>query len=165
MLALITAGVLAAGPTGVRLERVDVLSEDPGSWLYEEAARLRVDPLTPTVRFLTQVKWVWSTPVRGLDFGVSVGSQSLVYELPLVPRANLSLSVGLQTRLLLPRGGLVGLAWRAGPVRLGLGLSVFSEATWSRVDYSHWAALPTVGLGFGRFAHPEPAEGDGPRPP
>jgi hypothetical protein len=157
MLALVAAVVLAAEPASVRLERVDVLSEDPGLWLYQEASRLKVDPLTPTVRFLTQVKLVWSTPVRGLDFGVSVGSQSLVYELPLVPRANLSLSVGLQTRLLLPRGGLVGLAWRAGPVRLGLGLSVFSEASWSHVDYSHWTALPTVGLGFGRFATPEPA--------
>lgn len=157
MLALVAAAVLAAEPASVRLERVDVLSEDPGLWLYQEAPRLKVDPLTPTVRFLTQVKLVWSTPVRGLDFGVSVGSQSLVYEYPLVPSANLSLSVGLQTRLLLPRGGTLGVAWRAGPVRLGLSLSVFSEATWSRVDYSQWTVLPTVGLGFGRFASPTPA--------
>ena len=40
--------------------------------------------------------------------------------------------------------------WRAGPVRLGMGLSVFSEASWSRVDYRHWTVLPTLGLGFGR---------------
>ncbi len=129
-----------------------MLSEDPGLWLHQEASRLKVDPLTPAVRFITQVKLVWSTPVRGLDFGVSVGSQSLVYEYPLVPEANLSLSVGLQTRLLLPRGGMVGLAWRAGPVRLGVGLSAFSEASWSRVDYSQWTILPTLGLGFGRFS-------------
>ncbi|MBN1209365.1 MAG: hypothetical protein JXB05_31225 [Myxococcaceae bacterium] len=154
MLALVTALVLAAEPSGVRWERVDVLSEDPGLWLHQELPRLGVDALTPTVRFLTQVKGVWSTPVRGLDFGVSLGSQSLVYEYPLLPRANLALSLGLQTRLLLPRGALVGVAWRAGPVRLGLGLSVFSEATWSRVDYSYWTALPTLGLGFGRSPEP-----------
>jgi hypothetical protein len=154
MLALVAAMVLAAEPASVRLERVDVLSEDPGLWLHQEVPRLKVDPLTPAVRFLTQVKLVWSTPVRGLGFGVSLQSQSLVYEHPLVPEANLSLSVGLQTRLLLPRGALVGLAWRAGPVRLGLGLSLFSEATWSRVEYSQWTVLPTVGLGFGRFMSP-----------
>jgi|GEM_PF-1238304 len=154
MLALVAAVVLAAQPAGIQLERVDVLSEDPGLWLYQEAPRLGVEPLTPTVRFLSQVKLVWSTPVRGLGFGVSLGSQSLVYEHPLLPKANLSLSVGLQTRLLLPRGALVGLAWRAGPVRLGLGLSFFSEATWSRVEYRQWTVLPTLGLGFGRFASP-----------
>jgi hypothetical protein len=149
MLALVAVAVLAAQPAPVRLERVDVLSEDSGLWLHQEAPRLLVDPLTPAVRFLTQVKLVWSTPVRGLDFGVSLSSQSLVYEHPLVPEANLSLSVGVQTRLLLPHGALVGLAWRAGPVRLGLGLSVFSEASWSRVDYRYWTVLPTLGLGFG----------------
>lgn len=154
MLALVTALVLAAEPAGVRLERVDVLSEDPGTWLYQEAPRLRVDVLTPAVRFVTQVKLVWSTPVRGLGFGISVDSQSLVYEHPLLPRANLALSLGLQTRLLLPRGALVGVAWRAGPVRLGLSLSVFSEATWSRVNYRSWTALPTLGVGFGRSPEP-----------
>jgi hypothetical protein len=149
MLALVAAVVLAAEPAGVRFERVDVLSEDPGLWLYQEAPRLGVDPVTPTVRFLTQVKAVWTTPVPGLGFGVSLASQSLVYEYPLVREAHLSLSLGLQTRLLLPRGAMAGLAWRAGPVRLGVSLSVFSEASWSRVDYGQWTVLPTLGLGFG----------------
>lgn len=156
MLALIAAMVLAAEPgaaaepTGVRWQRVDLLSEDPGLWLPQEAPRLRADALTPAVRFVTQIKVVWDLPVRGLGFGVSLDSQSLVYEYPLLPQANLSLSVGLQTRLLLPRGGLVGVAWRGGPVRVGLSLSVFSEASWSRVDYGYWTALPTLGLGIGR---------------
>jgi hypothetical protein len=154
MLALVAALVLAAEPTGVRWERVDVLSEDPGVWLHHDVWRLRVDRLTPVVRFVSQVKGVWSTPVRGLGFGVSLGSQSLVYEYPLLPRANLALSMGLQTRLLLPHGALVGVAWRAGPVRLGLSLSVFSEATWSRLNYQYWTALPTLGLGFGRSPEP-----------
>jgi hypothetical protein len=154
MLALVTALVLAAEPSGVRFERVDVISEDPGLWLYQEAPRLKVDRLTPTVRFLTQVKVVFSTPKQGLSFGLSLDSQSLTYERPLLPRANLALSMGLQTRLLLPRGLLVGLAWRAGPVRLGLSLSVFSEATWSRVNYRYWTALPTLGVGFGRSPEP-----------
>jgi hypothetical protein len=50
MLALVTALVLAAKPGGVRWERVDVLSEDPGVWLHHDALRLKVDRLTPTVR-------------------------------------------------------------------------------------------------------------------
>jgi len=37
MLALVAAVVLAAQPAGIQLERVDVLSEDPGLWLYQEA--------------------------------------------------------------------------------------------------------------------------------
>lgn len=140
----------AAGVQGqVGLERVDVLSEDPGLWLHYEAGRLGVDPLTPTLRFLAQVKPVWSLPVKGLSVGTSLASQSLVYEHPLVESARLSLSVGVQTRLLLPRGVLVGLAWRAGPLRLGVSLSAFSEASWARVDYRYWTVLPTVGVGFG----------------
>lgn len=154
MLALVASLVLAAEPGGVALDRLDLLSEDPGQWLHQDAPRLGVDTLTPTVRFLTQLKVVWSTPVRGLDFGISVGSQSLVYEYPLLPRAKLTLSMGLQTRLLLPRGALVGVAWRTGPLRLGLSLSVFSAASWSRVDYRYWTALPTLGLGIGRSHEP-----------
>jgi hypothetical protein len=56
MLALVTALVLAAKPGGVRWERVDVLSEDPGVWLHHDALRLKVDRLTPTVRSPSQVK-------------------------------------------------------------------------------------------------------------
>jgi hypothetical protein len=155
MLAAMTALVLAAQPAGVRWERVDVLSEDPGLWLHQEAPRLAGEPATAGVRWLSQVKGVWSTPWRGLSFGVSLGSQSLVYEHPLVPRARLSLSAGLQTRLLLPRGALLGLAWRVGPVRVGLSLSLFTYATWSRPRYRYWSALPTLGLGFGRSPDPE----------
>jgi hypothetical protein len=147
---------LAASLTGqVRFERVDVLSEDTGQWLNQNAPRLLVEPLTPSVRFLFQIKPVFTTPVRGLSFGLSIASQSLVYEYPLVESLRLSLSVGVQTRLLLPRGALVGLAWRYGPVRIGAGLSVFSEASWANIDYRAWTVLPTVGLGFGPGPAPE----------
>lgn len=157
---------LAATLSGqVHFERVDVISEDPGLWVSNEAPRLIADPLTPTIRFLMQVKPVWRTPVKGLSFGISLGSQSLVYEhpvlalapalasVPILASARLSVSVGLQTRLLLPRGALVGLSWWMGPVRIGAGLSVFSEASWNHVDYRTWTAIPTLGLGFG-FAPP-----------
>ena len=142
--------VTAQAPATVRFERVDVLSEDPGLWLYQDAGRLGVDALTPTIRFLSQVKPVFSLPVEELSVGVSLGSQSLVYERALLESIHLSWTVGLQTRLLLPRGALVGLAWRVGPLRLGLSLSVFSEASWANVDYRSWTALPTFGLGIGR---------------
>lgn len=152
---------LAATMTGqVQFERVDVISEDPGLWLSTEVPRLIADPLTPTLRFLEQVKPVWRTPVKGLSFGISVGSQSLVYEYPILrslhpilESARLSVSVGLQTRLLLPRGALAGLSWWMGPVRIGAGVSVFSEASWSDINYLTWTVIPTVGLGFG-FAPP-----------
>jgi hypothetical protein len=158
MSALTVMVALAGALTGqVRLERVDVISEDPGLWLSNEAPRLLVDPVTPAIRFVMQVKPVWSTPVRGLSFGVSIASQSLVYEYPLLESARLSLSVGLQTRLLLPRGALVGLAWRVGPVRIGAGLSVFSEASWANISYRTWTVLPTLGLGFSFGPGPEPS--------
>ena len=142
--------VTAQAPATFGFERVDLLSEDPGLWVHQEAGRLGVDPLTATIRFLSQVKPVFSLPVEGLSAGVSLGSQSLVYERPLLPSMHLSWTVGLQTRLLLPRGALLGLAWRVGPLRLGLSLSVFSEASWARVDYRPWTVLPTFGLGIGR---------------
>jgi len=152
---------LAATISGqVQFERVDVISEDPGLWLSTEAPRLTADPLTPAIRLLMQVKPVWRTPVKGLSFGISLSSQSLVYEYPILQSvhpvlksARLSVSVGLQTRLLLPRGALLGVSWWMGPVRLGAGVSAFSEASWNDINYLTWTVIPTVGLGFG-FAPP-----------
>ncbi len=133
-------------------ERVDILSEDPGTWLHYDLPYAGVFPTSPAMRFLTQIKVVWRTPLRGLYVGTSVRSISAVLEVPLftTDRHGLHLTAGAQSRLLLPSGVMTGLAWRWGPLRLGAGLSVLSAASWSNRRWTQWSFLPTVGIGVGR---------------
>jgi hypothetical protein len=135
-------------------DRVDLLSEDPGTWLHYELPMLGAYPLAPALRFVEQVKVVFTLPVKGLYAGVSIGSQSLVYEYPLFADKGLFLTGGLQTRLLFPRGVLVGVAWRAGIFRLGVSLSAFTSGSWQRPTDTAVLLLPTVGLGIGQAYAP-----------
>lgn len=159
MIAALLAGLAAAAP--VRLDRVDLLAEDPGTWLNYEAVQLGTYPLKGVIRFATQVRPVLTTPVEHLYVGLSVSSQSVVYERPFTPTLPFTWSAGVQTQLLLPRGVVASVAWRPGPVRLSVGLSAVSGATWARPDWSEWDLLPTVGLGLVRRPRaesgPEPA--------
>jgi hypothetical protein len=135
-------------------DRVDLLSEDPGTWLHYELPMLGAYPLAPALRFVEQVKVVFRLPVKGLYAGASIGSQSLVYEYPLFADKGLFLTGGLQTRLLFPRGVLVGVAWRAGIFRLGVSLSAFTSGSWQRPTDTAVLFLPTVGLGIGQSYEP-----------
>lgn len=150
-MSLIPSLVLAAGlQAPIAVERVDIVSEDPGTWVNYELPMAGVSPITAGVRFLEQVKVVWTTPVPGLAVGTSYASQSVVYERLLLPRQGISWDVGLQTKLLLPRGVFGGLAWRWWRLRLGLGVSLTSSASWAHLDWTHWMVVPTLGLGVGR---------------
>ena len=150
-MSLVPALVLATAlQAPIAFERVDVLSEEPGMWVNHELPMVGASPLTVGVRFLEQVKVVWATPVPGLGIGTSVASQSVVYERSLLARYDVSWSVGLHTKLLLPRGVFGGLAWRWRRLRVALGVSLTSSASWARLDWSHWTVVPTVGLGVGR---------------
>ena len=131
-------------------DRVDLLSEDPGVWLHYDAPMLTLNTSASALRFVEQLKFVWTLPMTGFYLGTSIASQSLVSESPLLQNTGLFLTGGVQTRLLLPRGATVGLAWRAGPVRLGLSLNAQSTASWARPNWSEWSVLPTFGLGIGR---------------
>jgi len=137
--------VALAAPVG--LDRVDVLSEDPGTFLDEHIARLGPSPTVTGIRFAEQLKVVVRSPVRHLNVGLSVASQSLVWEPPLA--WGVGLTAGVQTRMALPRGGIAGVHWRHGPLRLGLSANLLSGATWARPDWSQWRVLPGVGVGLG----------------
>lgn len=154
-LLLCALGLAAAAPP-VRLDRVELLAEDPGTWLNYEALQLPGYPVKGVLRFVTQVRPVLELPVEHLYVGLSLSSQSLVYERPFSPGLPFTWSAGVQTQLLLPRGALATVAWRHGPVRLSLGLSAVSGATWARPDWSEWDLLPTVGVGLVRQPRPRP---------
>jgi hypothetical protein len=148
---VVCALILAATATSIPFDRVDLLSEDPGTWIHYDVPGGSNYPTRPAMRFLTQIKPVFELPVEGLYLGASLSSQSLVYERPLLSEWNLYWSAGVQTRLLLPRGVMAGVAWRFWRLRVGLGLSAVSEARWSNPSWRSWAVLPTLGLGIGRM--------------
>jgi len=141
---LITA--LQGGSFGV--ERVDLLAEDTGTWINYDLPDATTYPTAAALRFVEQIKVVWHTPWTGVSVGTALGSQSVVYEQPLLPEYQLSWSAGVQTALLLPRGALLGLAWRPSRFRIGVGVSFVSSATWVRPDWSVWSILPTFGFGI-----------------
>ncbi len=146
------AAAWAAAPVGV--DRVDVLAEAPGLWVSQELPRFAQTPRVGAVRFVTQVQPALWTPVEGLQVGLSLSAQSLLYERALLPHAGFMASGGLITRAGLPAGLNLGLAWRPGQVRLGLSAVALSTTSWARPDWTSWRLLPGVGVGFGRDPRP-----------
>lgn len=142
----------------VRTERIDLISEDPGTFVFEDLPRTAYTPRSTVLRWLEQVRFVATVPRYGLVFGASVASQSVSHRFRVLPDAPVYGSVGVSTKLFLPRGVLLGAETWAGPVRLGIGLHVHTDATWSRLDYTRWHAQPGIGIGLGRRP-------DGPRKP
>lgn len=136
------------------LERIDLVSEDPGSWLVDEVPRVGVAPRATAMRWLEQVKVSGAIPRASLVIGASLASQSVAVRRPLTHRAPVYGQVGVTSALGLPRGVLAGAeVWR-GPVRLGLGLHLVSRATWDRPVWDSWRVLPGVGIGIGRSPSP-----------
>jgi hypothetical protein len=129
-------------------DRVDLLSEDIGTFLSYDLMELPVYPLKPAVRFVEQAKVVFRLPWQGFHVGASIASQSLVYEHPVGPKG-LHLTGGLVTRLLFPRGLLAGVAYRFGHFRVGLSVSAFSSGSWSAPGSFQLTVLPSLGLGVG----------------
>ncbi len=149
MIGLFLVGAAMAGP--VSLDRVDLLSENPGTWIHYEALTFGTYSTRPILRFVTQVQPVWDTPWEGVRVGVSIASQAVTYEAPLVEDKGLYWSGGVQTVLLMPRGFTGGLAWRWKALRVGAGVSAVSAATWVRPGgWAQWTVLPTVGVGLVR---------------
>jgi hypothetical protein len=148
MMGLLLGAALAASP--VKLDRVDLLSEDTGTFLNYELGAAGTYPTKTAVRFVTQVKPVLEVPAwEGWTLGISLSSQSVVYEKPLSVR-NLYWTGGIQSALFLPRGALVGVAYRPGRWRFGLSCSAVSGATWARpAGYGQWTVLPSLGIGVG----------------
>ena len=130
------------------LQRIDLLAEDPGTWLNDELPAVLAGPARPGLRLLEQVKFVWNTPVPRLTIGTSLASQSVAYDRPLFGLENLTVGLCLYTRLLLPRGVYADLAWHRGPLRLAVGLSALSNASWARPQWDWWRFLPVIGIGI-----------------
>jgi hypothetical protein len=143
----------AAMASSLRFDRVDILAEDPALWINDDLRRFNHISRLGAVRFVTQVKVVVELPIDGVYVGTSLSSQSLVAERLIVSKLPIYGYAGVQAGLFLPRGVIGGLAYREGPIRVGVGFSAISSATWRRMDWTVWSWLPALGIGLGR-AHP-----------
>ncbi len=137
-----------------RFQRVDLISEAPGSFLNYDLPMFDVNLQTSAIRWVEQIQVVFELPVQGLSAGISLDSQTLCYERPLLPAAGLYYGGGIQTDLLMPRGLLVDSSWRWRRLRLAVGASAVSGSTWRRPDWTSWDLLPTAGIGVGREHEP-----------
>jgi len=135
----------------IRLDRVDLLSDDPGRWWWDDLPRAAAAPEVTAARFVAQVQPVFDLG-GGWTLGASLSSQSLRRELPLDD--GLSAVLGVSTQLGLPRGAFGGFALRTGPVRCALTVHVLSTATWSDPRWQTWTVQPTAALGW---IHPRKA--------
>ena len=109
-LALALGSLALAAPQGPGLERVEILSEDPGTWLHYELPLAHHRPSTAALRLLEQVQPVWRTPWPDVLVGTSLAVQTVQLERPL-GESPLRWSAGLQTALLCPRGVVGALHW------------------------------------------------------
>jgi hypothetical protein len=146
---LIGVALAQEDPLRFRWARIDVLSEDPGFWLNDQAPVLLDDPLVGFGEWAQQVKVVLGTPVLGLTVGASIESQSIHYERPIFGFQSVLWGGGLQTSLGLPRGVWVNVAWQQRFFRAALALSTVADISWWDLESRRIRFLPTIGIGFG----------------
>jgi hypothetical protein len=139
----------AEEPRRVGLERVEILSEDPGSWLHHELPLAHHRPSTAALRFIEQVQPVWRTPWKGTLIGTSLTVQTIQFEKSMGENG-LSWSAGVQTKLLCPRGIVAAIHWERNRLHLIAGLSASSMASWQNMHWGTWSVLPTAGIGLSR---------------
>lgn len=146
-LALALASTPESEDPGFGFDRVDLISEAPGTFLNYDLPLFGTDPMVKAVRFVEQVTVSLRLPLRGLYLGLSIGTQSLTYEHPLV--GGLFATGTLQTRLLFPSGANLGVAWRAGIFRIGASVSMTTQGTWISPGAFTPQFLPALGIGIG----------------
>ena len=139
----------ASTPWTPKLDRVEVLSDDPGTWIHYELPMAHLRPSTAALRLIEQIQPIWNTPWEGVRIGTSLAVQTIQFEQPM-GASNLGWGVGLQTKLLCPRGVIGSLYWNHDRIHLGFGLSVASQASWQHPDWRQWNALPTASVGISR---------------
>ena len=140
--------VLSASAMGdVKLTRVELLSEDPGTWLHYELPMANTRPGTAFLRLLEQVQPVWESPWENVVFGTSLTVQTIQFERPL-GALPVQWSAGVQTALLCPKGVVGAVHWQWRRLHLSAGVSVDSNASWQHRDWSQWTLLPTAGFGI-----------------
>jgi hypothetical protein len=141
VIALLSALAVAAP----RLDRVDLLSDDPGRWIAEDLPRTALVPDTTALRFAAQVTPVWSLG-RGWQLGTSLSSQAIRQEWAL--EGNWWGTLAVSTHYGLPRGALFGVAVRTAGVRVGVSVAAMSDATWEHLDWRTGSVLPAVSVGW-----------------
>ena len=145
---MIALALLGAATAGTHLDRVELISVDPGVWLNYDLPTLVTRPTSTTVRLVQQVQPVLALPPEGLHLGLSLTSQSVSWEQPFA-ESRWGWAAGVTTLFALPRGAFAEATVDLGPVRLGLGGSLMSQASWARLSgYDTWDPLlgATVGL-------------------
>lgn len=135
----------AASPL-LRLQRVELLAEEDGSFLVDQLPTLTTRPGPVALRLLAQVQPVLTGRGGRLGLGLSWARQVLYLEEPL--SHGLSVGGGLHLRLGLPAGASAGLSWQRGPVRLGLVANLSTAATWAHPRWTGWRVLPGLGLSW-----------------
>ena len=144
---MIALALLGAAAAGVHVDRVELISADPGVWLNYDLPTLATRPTSTVVRFVQQVQPVLALPPEGLHVGLSLTSQSVSWEQPFA-ETRWGWGAGVSTLLLLPRGAFAEATVDLGPVRLGLGGVLLSQASWARLGgYDTWD--PMLGLTVG----------------
>lgn len=143
---MFVALLLLAAPPQLGVDRIDLIAEAPGTFVNFDVPNALVAPTPGAVRFVEQVQLVMTLPIEGLYVGASLSAQTLSFETPLAD--GFFVTVGVQTRLLLPVGGYGGLAWRWRWMRVALGASAFADASWARLTWNRFTVVPTLGFGI-----------------
>jgi hypothetical protein len=136
---LLGARIAAAGG----FERLELLSEGDGAFVWEQAPLLAARPGITAALALAQVEAVWSVGARGLTVGAGLSSQSVQWERRL-GTAPLRFMVGAQARSLLPVGAQAGIGGQRGAWMVGAGLALSAAATWDLPQWTTWAVRPTL---------------------
>ncbi len=144
MIALLLMHAVAG--TGPHLDRIEVVSDDPGTFVYDELPMLRARPGATGLRALAQVQ-----PVIGVGRFVTVGV-SLTALTPAVELSDDQTGFGavlaMPTRLGLPTGAIIAGSWRQGPLWLDVGLRAHTGASWLVPAGGDLRVGPTIGLGW-----------------
>jgi len=135
-----------AASSGLQLDRVEVIADDPGTYLTDEVPLLAARPGGTLLRGVAQVQ-----PVLGwgehFTLGLSLSSITPGLEVS-TGTDGLGLLVAMPTRLGLPSGALIAATWRRGPLWADIGMRAASGATWHAPQYSDLRVAPTVGIGW-----------------
>ncbi len=138
ILALATAAPLA-------LDRVELVAEEPGTWLLDDLPTVTSRPASTTLRWLEQVQPVLRLGDGPLRVGVSWTMQGVFYAHTL---GALELEGGVQTSLGLPVGAGVSAGLPLGSWRLGAGVGARCGASWADPRFTAWRVVPAVGLAW-----------------
>jgi hypothetical protein len=138
--------------SGLKFDRVDLLSGSSASFLVDDLPRISLDPAATTLRFVGQVAPVIAS--KHVELSSSLSVQYAGLRAQVLPAAGLWVDGGLVARGLLPVGARAGLALRWGPVRVGFGACAEAGASWTSPSWERWTWRPSVGIGVGRTLRP-----------